>query len=406
VAAKRPNDVYLTPGEAWALVAAQPLAQLSNMALLPSLGAMRADLALSYSELGIVVAAFGFARLLVDIPAGGLARRWNPRTVLLAAFATSTLGSTLGIFATNGWQLAAVRFVIGVASSVAQAMILAWLVGGAGRAGRGRVMANSEAFFSIVGLVVPPLSGILAGPIGWRAAYLIGAVAAAIGGLAVLAFTRPAGAARSVGLDSGQPASGSFLSSWLELRTGGAVLVAAYVATFVIFFYRNGVLNSVVPLLGTDLLGIEPFQIGLLVSAINLLTIGTVLIGGRAADRFGRFAVLTPYLAALLACQVLLLFVHDPLTYVVVGLAQALCFFANALPPVILGDVLSARARPQGIAVYRAVSDIALLIGPSLMGAALQLGGFPAAELASIAVAALAFATVAAIALRRRAPDP
>ena len=128
------------------------MAQLSNMALLPSLGAMRADLDLTYGELGAVVAAFGLARLAVDLPAGGLARRWNPRGVLLTAFALSTFASALGMLAANAWQIAVVRLLIGLASSVAQAMILAWLVGGAGRVARGRVMARSEAFFSIVGL--------------------------------------------------------------------------------------------------------------------------------------------------------------------------------------------------------------------------------------------------------------
>ena len=67
------DDALLSRAEAWALVGCQPLAQLSNQALLPSLGAMRADLDLSYAELGWVVAAFGVARLLVDLPAGNLA---------------------------------------------------------------------------------------------------------------------------------------------------------------------------------------------------------------------------------------------------------------------------------------------------------------------------------------------
>jgi MFS family permease len=107
------------------------------MALLPSLGSMRADLDLSYIELGWVVAAFGFARLMVDLPAGGLASRWNPRGVLMVAFALSALGSALGVLAANVWQIGGVRLIIGGSSSVAQAMILAWMVGGSGSAARG-----------------------------------------------------------------------------------------------------------------------------------------------------------------------------------------------------------------------------------------------------------------------------
>src|SRR3979490_792360 len=92
--------------ETWALVVCQPLAQLSNQALLPSLGSMRADLDLSYIELGWVVAALGGARRVVALPAGGLLSRWNPRTVLMAAFAASAVSSALGVLAGNVWQIA------------------------------------------------------------------------------------------------------------------------------------------------------------------------------------------------------------------------------------------------------------------------------------------------------------
>src|ERR1051326_3403460 len=89
--------------ETLALVVCQPLAQLSNQALLPSLGALRADLDLSYAELGWVVAAFGITRLVVDLPAGGLAHRWNPRSVLIAGLTLSTIGSLAGLFAATAW---------------------------------------------------------------------------------------------------------------------------------------------------------------------------------------------------------------------------------------------------------------------------------------------------------------
>jgi DHA1 family multidrug resistance protein-like MFS transporter len=396
------DDVFLNPSETWALVGSQPLAQLSNMALLPSLAAMRTDLELSYGELGVVVAAFGFARLLVDLPAGGLARRWNPRAVLLLAFALSAGGSFLGVLAANAWQIASIRFVIGIASSVAQAMILAWLVGGAGRAARGRVMARGEAFFSLSGLIIPALGGLLAGSLGWRVAFVLGAVAAAAGFTMVLTLTRSSAAAQSVALQAPSSASAADGGGWRDLRLGGHVLVAAYLATFVVFFCRNGMLNAVFPVLGAERLGIEPFQIGLLFSVINAIGIGAVLLGGRAGDRFGRSRVLVPGLLLLLVAQMLLFAVDDPLTYVVVGLLQGVACFVNPLPTVLLGDALPSRARPQGIAVYRAVSDLAVLCAPAAMGAALERGGFPGAEGVSVLVIAVVTLLIVGLNLRQR----
>jgi MFS family permease len=378
------DDAFLSRRETWALVGCQPLPQLSNQALLPSLGAMRADLDLSYVELGWVVAAFGIARLLVDLPAGNLGSRWNPRSVLIASLVLSAVASGAGVLASNAWQIASVRLLIGVGSAVSQAMLLAWIVGGSGRAARGQVLSRSEAFFSVTGLAVPALGGLLAGPLGWRVAFVIGALAASAGLLAIVLGTRASSAARSVGQtpESGPTAP----AGWLDLRSGGTVLLAAYLATFAVFFCRNGMLNSVVPVLGAERFNFTPFEIGLLFSVINALGIGAVLLGGRWADRFGRYRMLVPSLALLAVAQGLLLVVHDPLTYIVVGLIQGLASFVNPLPTIVMGDALAPHLRARGIAVYRAVCDVAILSAPATMGMAIQAAGFTAAESVNLLV--------------------
>jgi MFS family permease len=381
----------------------QPLAQLSNMALLPSLGALRADMGLSYLELGWIVAAFGLARLAVDLPAGSLAARWNPRTILMVAFAVSAVASALGVFAISGWQVGAVRLLIGMGSSVAQAMLLAWLVGGTGRAARGRVMARGEVFFSIAGLIVPTIAGLLAGPLGWRAAFVLGAVAAAGGLIIILLLTRSRSAALAVGLETGPRHTGAQAPPpWSELRVGGPLLLSAYLVTFVVFFSRNGLLNAVVPVLGVERLGFDALQIGLLFSTINAIGIGAVLLSGRLADRHGRAGLLVPGLVLLLASQVLLLGVVDQRSYVLVGVFQGLAFFINPVPAIVLGDALPPRLRPRGIAVYRAVCDSAILCAPVLMGVSLELGGFRAAEVVTAGATLLVLAAVWLLLRRRR----
>jgi MFS family permease len=396
------EDSLLSRAETWALIGCQPLPQLANMALLPSLGAMRADLGLSYAELGWVVAAFGIARLIVDLPAGNLAARWNPRSVLISAIGLSIVGSVAGVFATNAWQIALVRLLIGVGSAVAQAMLLAWIVGGSGRAGRGRVLSQSEAFFSLTGLVVPALGGVLATSLlGWRVAFVLGAAAASMGLLAIVLGTRPSSAARAVGLsmtgesrpararlsEPGASASGRAQPArWSELRSGGKVLLAAYLATFVVFFCRNGMLNAVLPVLGAERFNFQPFEIGLLFSVINALGIGAVLLGGRCADRFGRYHILAPGLALLALAQALVFVAQTPLTYIAVGLMQGLACFVNPLPTIVMGDALSPRLRARGIAVYRAVCDVAILSAPASLGIAVQAAGFGAAELLNLTV--------------------
>src|SRR5207248_11207999 len=120
---------------------------------------------------------------------------------------------------------------------------------------------------------------------------------------------------------------------------------------------------------------------------INALGIGAVLLGGRFADRFGRYRALLPSMGLLALSQGLLLIVHDPLSYVAVGLMQGVACFVNPLPTIVMGDALAPRVRPTGIAVYRAVCDTAILSAPASMGLAIQTAGFGAAESLNFGVA-------------------
>jgi MFS family permease len=216
----------------------------------------------------------------------------------------------------------------------------------------------------------------------------VGSLAAAGGLLAIVFGTRATSAARAVGLSLSSEPSNDV--GWLDLRAGGKVLLASYLATFAVFYCRNGMLNAVVPVIGAELFAIPPFEIGLLFSVINALGIGAVLLGGRWADRFGRYRMLVPGLAVLTLAQALLLTVHDTATYVVVGLIQGLACFVNPLPTIVMGDALSPRLRARGIAVYRAVCDVAILSAPASMGVVIQTAGFNAAEAVNLTVAVVA----------------
>lgn len=179
-------------------------------------------------------------------------------------------------------------------------------------------------------------------------------------------------------------------------------MLAAYLATFTVFYCRNGMLNAVVPLVGAERFQFSPFEIGLLFSMLNALGIGAVLLGGRFADRFGRYRALLPSMALLAVSQALLLFVRDPLSYIAVALMQGVACFVNPLPTIVMGDALAPRLRPTGIAVYRAVCDMAILSAPASMGLAIQAGGFGAAESLNFAIAGLALLGIGL--LRRPSP--
>src|SRR5712691_8321860 len=82
-------------------------------------------------------------------------------------------------------------------------------------------------------------------------------------------------------------------------------------------------LNAVLPVLGTDRLNFQPFEIGLLFSVINAIGIGAVLLGGTFGDRFGRYRMLVPALGVLALALALLFTIQNQVTYVLLGCFKA-----------------------------------------------------------------------------------
>src|SRR5712691_9502276 len=118
-------------------------------------------------------------------------------------------------------------------------------------------------------------------------------------------------------------------------------------------------LNAVLPVLGTDRLNFQPFEIGLLFSVINAIGIGAVLLGGTFGDRFGRYRMLVPALGVLALALALLFTIQNQVTYVLLGCFKAPRASSIHCRPSSMGDALTPRPRSRGIAVYRAVCDLA-----------------------------------------------
>lgn len=368
--------------EQWVVMASSPISQLSTMGIFPVVPLVREDLRLGYTELGVVIAAFGVARLAVDLPAGGLARRFNGRTVLIAAYVIGIVATLVGITSQSAWQLGLSRVLAGVSSSLAQAMVLTWLVGSSAASIRGRVMAFTESFFSILSLVVPAMVGFLALTLSWRASFVLGIVGSVSALLMTVAYTSAASARSAFGH---APAGQSFLAGWTGIRVGGAVLLAAYLLTFLIFGYRQVMLTSYIPLLGVEQLGLTSVEVGIGFTLTALVSTFTVIGGGWLSDRIGRARVIWPGMVLVLVSQVAYFYAADVTTFMVIAAIQGVAYLINALPPSMIGDAMrSSPARVQAIAVYRLVADSGLLIGPIVVGIVLDNGGYNAAVWAAI----------------------
>jgi MFS transporter, DHA1 family, multidrug resistance protein len=362
--------------ELWALVLALPLGQLTTMALPAVVPGMREELGIGYAELGLVLASFGFARMLMNLPAGELTQRFNPRSVLVASLAITLVASALGMFASNAVLVTLARLTQGGASAATQAVVLSWLLGGSSVAFRGRAMGISEASFSLFSLVVPSAAGLLAaGGVGWRAAFGIGAAASLLGLILVLLATRATSATRAFSQAAGE-------GSWRDVRQGGALLIAVCLCTAAIFYGRQGLIGTLLPLMAGEQLGLPSVWLGVGLSILAVVSIVAVMAGSWTADRVGRRRLLLPGLVLLAICQAAVFLIRDSLGFMLIAPLLGLGYFMNGLPASLVGDALPGRAHARGIVVYRLVADSSWLIGPLVMGLALEHGGFETAKLA------------------------
>jgi MFS family permease len=320
-------------------------------------------------------------RLLMNFPAGALMERFDPRRLLMCSLALSVFASTVGLVATEAWQVAFSRSITGACSAIMQAVVLSWLVGGATPATRGRIMGLSESFFSIVSLWVPLTVGLLATAISWRAAYALGLLGGVFILFAVHRWTSRESAATALGRFHQTGPSQPEPAGWAALQAGGSLLFIAYMATIVIFLGRNGLHHTVIPILGADRVGLSTVQIGLALTLYSLLGIFTQLLSGWASDRVGRPRLLLPGLATLTLCQLGLFLATGEVTFILITGLQAAGSILNPLPTSLIGDTLPASARPRGIVLFRFIADGCTLIAPAAIGVVLQYGGFDLAIL-------------------------
>jgi MFS family permease len=388
------------PLVAWALFAILPLLQQVLMATAPVVPELREAFDLSYVALGLFLSVSHIVRLICDLPAGEVATRFDSRRLLWICAVVALVASVLGAIATTYWELLLSRGLIGAASAVNQAVVLAWLVSIATVRNRGLVMGLSEAAFSTVATFSPPIAGLLATQVGWRSPFILGIIAAVITLILGLVATRgvepPEGSMGHSSRSAKQPTGseeGATAPGHPSFRTllpmGGGVLITAYAATFAIFFGRHAFNQTYLPVVGGDQLGLSPPVLG---TAFGVLAMSStvVTIGGAVlADRVGRAKFALPSLLLLFGAQASFLLVHDTSTFLIFFIVQVVGSAGYALPTSLVGDALPPIYRALGMAGYRVVADVAAVVGPLVAGLALDYLGARGPLFVVLAVTAL-----------------
>ena len=243
------------------------------------------------AAIGLVQLVFGFTRFSFGIVGGLLVDRFGDRACTMAGLLIVSLSSYAVGFADSFTQLVLARGFGGAGSAFFIAGLQTRILRIIEPASMGRATGIFASSF-LVGIAVgPPLGGFVGELLGTVAVFHIYATGLILA--TAIAWFVMAGAARDIEAERKRPIE--------ALRAARPLFrdrryVVALLATFVGWWTISGPAQTVGVVFAKEVLGFSSSTRGL---AFVLLAVGELLIlfvSGRAADRYGRRAVLIPSL--------------------------------------------------------------------------------------------------------------
>lgn len=370
--------------------------QIGFTGLLPVLPLYAQTFGVSTSAIGMTIAVYGLARLVIAMPSGRLADGLGRRPTLALGGLLSTIGNLWCALAQSFPEFMVARFVAGAGAGIVITLGTVILADISTPSRRGRMMAIYQGTFLFAVGFGPLPGGLLAERFGLAMPFHAYAVAAfAVTLLAWFAIPETRAFGRPIAGDARSAAAVPYLEQVRGLmRARGFRLISLLgLAQAVV---RTGAIFNVVPLLAATQLGLTTGEVGIAFAIGSVLGLAVVYPSGVLADRFGRKPVIVP--AALLVGVTMAAFCFAS-TFAGFLLACALWSVASsvggAAPSAYAADSAPPGMNAAAMSTYRMLSDLGYVIGPIGLGLVMDLVGAQTTLLAAgwlIAAVALWFA--------------
>ena len=366
-AARIPRDSSLIGISVFLVIAATNI-------MTPLLPEIRDEFGVSIAAAGVIVGAYGLARLVTDLPAGFVSDRLGHRNVTIAGVVLLALSSALGLNASSVGTLVAARIGSGIAVALISTIALSALGASASQANRGKVMSFYHVANNTGIAAYPLLGGVLGATFGWRSTFAVTIVLAIVAGLIlvpVLVRLRPESR-------RGRAASGTD-ARVLHGRERVVAVAAANYGVVANMVNRHGFRNTVMPLYAALSLGLGGVSIATAIALMSITGLFVATPGGMLGDRFGRRRVIMAGLAAVAAGDLVFLVTHDLVTFLVCAALIGFGDFFSSSQTALLSEIVPGEHRTRVLAGYRFSADLGAFIGPVLLAAVMDLANAQAA---------------------------
>ena len=372
--------------------------------VLPVLPLFARSFGVGYGAVGVLVSAYGLARLVFDLAAGRIVDRLGERVTAAIGLAVIGLGSALTGLASSFAMAVVAWAAAGVGSAIALAAVYTRVLRIVPTQQMARTLGIFYGAFNTGFVAGGAASGLVADRFGLAGPLLLNAAVVAVAAVLWLALVPAAGppgqaagpAPAAVGPQPPDPGGGRSLARLLRIPG----LVPVVVTNFAYLWMVAVVFDTLVPLFASDVLGLSTIGIGVLFAVALAAEFAVLYPAGSVADQRGRKPVLVPALAGLAVATAALGLAPTPLLLGVLLAVVGVMSGAAGVPPgAMLSDVAPASASGTAVGVFRFCGDLGFTLGPLLAGWAIPVVGF------RWAFALAAVPTAVALALVLRTPE-
>ena len=330
-----------------------------RVALLPEFGR---ELSMSTFQLGAVTTVFAVGRLIADLPGGHLADRFPARAIMAVTAATVAVSSLLFGLSVALATLYAAALLAGLASATTNATGMTYFSHIGGTSSRGTSMAVFSAALLGGQALGPAVAGLLASAWDWRVAMFIAAV---VGALLSVSLTLSAAGRPPSSRRRETPASAGFDA----FGAGVGSMVVLQSVSFAMFLTLGAVPQTLVPIVGSEDLGLDVAAIGLALGLGGISRFVGTLVGGRMSDLLSRKSALVPGLLIQALGVSLLAFPPSLALWLAAIVIMSVGSFAVPVAATIVGDLSDPARVGRQLGRFRFVGDIGLIVGPITVGA-------------------------------------
>lgn len=364
--------------------------------LAPLLPFVRAAYGVSYTEIGLALAAFNIVSAALQTPAGFLVDWLGARTLLIAGLVVGALSFIVVGLVDSFWVMVAMFALAGVGNTVyhpADYSLLSHHVP-AERIGQAY---SIHTFAGLLGSAVTPASLLIMQNLwGWRGAF-IGAGLFGLLVAAVLMMVREEPVAAAKRAEAGKPAEANPQTAW-QLLLSAPILLNLFFF-MLIALMSGGMFNySVVAL---DALHGTPVTVGNgALSVLLLLSAIGVLVGGLLVARTERHALVASLGLIGMAVPAVLVGLIDLGTLGLVAVMSVFGFFFGFISPsrdMIVRDVTPPGSFGKVFGFVTTGFNLGGIVSPMIFGAIMDAGQPRLVFLAVAASALVAILTVATV---------